>query len=187
MAQLLAATKIPAVFAVLGIISWLVLDSEVAAAQLFTIAVILLVTLTLFTTGPMRPVALHEFSSVPAGLEVPADAVKEGKEGTDYKRQHGLFFRGLVLGKDGRWSTSKLQVLLWTYAVLFAVASIFWADVLGVGDGLRSLKDQKSEDWDIYLILLGGPFAALVLARASPARRPHRAKSRRRLARRRLV
>src|SRR5262245_58375202 len=30
------------------------------------------------------------------------------------------FLRRLYVGVDGRWSTSKLQVLLWTYAVVFA-------------------------------------------------------------------
>lgn len=170
MARLLNAMRIPGVFAVLGAYAWL-RDSEVAAAQLFAIAAILSVTLILFTTGPRRPVALSEFPGVPAGLEVPADLVpKPGTPepnktlGVNYKFQHGLFFRGLVLGKDGRWSTSKLQVLLWTYALLFALASIFLADLLGVEEGVRSLEDQESEDWDIYLVLLGGPFAALVLA-----------------------
>jgi IPT/TIG domain len=88
--------------------------------------------------------------------------------------QRGLYFRGLYTGADGRWSTSKLQVLLWTYAVLFGLTALFvLSEVLektfdvdpGSGKTLGEFGDLALQEQ--YLLLLGGPFAAAVIAKAS--------------------
>lgn len=82
----------------------------------------------------------------------------------------GVLFRpskgGLVrtiIGKGNRLSTSKLQVLLWTFAVsygfmLFIVIFSWTSD----DKGFNSLNPD-------YLFLLGGPFAAALLAQAATA------------------
>ncbi len=161
--------------------AWLAWDSKETAAELFAIAGVIAVTVFLFSTGAKRPVSLRSFEyetkdgkgKIEApGLEVPRDVIDKAKrihEGSDYVWQRGLFFRGLFMGKDGRWSTSKLQVLLWTYGIVFALASILIAEALGVKDALKHLQDEKDSTWSLYFILLGGPFAAFVLAKGITA------------------
>ena len=63
---------------------------------------------------------------------------------------------GLFIGKDNRWSTSKLSVVLWTYAVLFAFVAIL-LHTRGRGLDNISLSDQ-------YLLLLGVPAGSAVAA-----------------------
>jgi hypothetical protein len=75
----------------------------------------------------------------------------------------GSFLHGLYTGADGRWSTSKVQPLLWTYAVLFGLLSLFLADEIGYSLTSGSFPDISFQEE--YLLLLGGPFAAAVLAR----------------------
>lgn len=78
------------------------------------------------------------------------------------RRTSGLgFFRPLV-GTDGRFSTSLTQLGLWTVAAGTAFAYLL---------GRVMFEDQTLDrvlpgaTWDEYLILLGGPFAAAVLAK----------------------
>jgi hypothetical protein len=61
---------------------------------------------------------------------------------------------GLILGRDGRWSTSKFAVVLWTYAVLFAFIAIL-LHTRGRGLDNIELADQ-------YLALLGIPAGGAV-------------------------
>lgn len=71
-----------------------------------------------------------------------------------------------IRGKDGRLSTSLLQVGLWTFAVsaalvYFVVVALYSADPAGsfkTSLGGNNLPEE-------YLLVLGGPFAAAVLAR----------------------
>ncbi|MGN6378182.1 MAG: hypothetical protein ACTHNU_04465 [Gaiellales bacterium] len=73
---------------------------------------------------------------------------------------------GLYVGLDGRWSTSKVQSLLWTYAVAFAVIALYVGSNYGIAPahGSKDLFSSISFD-DTYLLLLGGPYAAMVLAK----------------------
>jgi hypothetical protein len=120
-------------------------------------------------------------------VEVPAEdtrVIEEGApvDGTAWRdltpeqrtlvsTQRGLFFRGLFTGSDGRWSTSKLQVILWTYAVLFALTALYaYAGLLDQKLDLGSGPTQGFGDIELqeqYLLLLGGPFAAAVVAKLS--------------------
>jgi len=66
-----------------------------------------------------------------------------------------------IIGKGNRLSTSKLQIMLWTFAIsyaflLFIVYYIWKEQAVGF--------DTLHAD---YLILLGGPFAAALLAQAA--------------------
>lgn len=63
----------------------------------------------------------------------------------------------LVVGEDKRGSTSKLQALLWTYAIVFALLSILFNSGI---DGF--LADGLQPE---YLLLLGSPAAAAVLSK----------------------
>jgi hypothetical protein len=72
--------------------------------------------------------------------------------------------QGLVLGKDKRLSTSKLQALLWTYTLVGILLAIVIANWIGQTSGLDTLiRDSLPQE---YLLLLGAPFAAAVASKA---------------------
>jgi hypothetical protein len=75
----------------------------------------------------------------------------------------GLSVKGLVVGKDNRVSTSKVQALVWTYAIAAALVSLIVAKWAGAADGYDALTKHGVQEE--YLILLGGPFAAAILAK----------------------
>jgi|SRR5215218_2268027 len=78
--------------------------------------------------------------------------------GTPAKR-HGI--AGLFIGDDNRTSTSKVQAMLWTYAVLWALVSLL------VGAGAEAFSDALGKDLrEEYFLLLGGPYAAAIAAKA---------------------
>ncbi len=77
----------------------------------------------------------------------------------------GRGFGGLVTGVDNRISTSKVQVLLWTYVLAGAILSLIAATWLGANAGFDALTSGDF-DFEPYLVLLGGPFAAAIGARA---------------------
>lgn len=84
-------------------------------------------------------------------------------EGSDAKR-HGM--RALFIGVDNRTSTSKLQAFLWTYAILWALVSLL------AGAGIDEFHDAlDSELREEYLLLLGGPYAAAIAAKAITTQR----------------
>jgi hypothetical protein len=73
-----------------------------------------------------------------------------------------------VVGEDRRISTSKVQVALWTVLIAFALAYLgYQAAVYGTNAfrGWDLNQSATGELWGDYLILLGGPFAALVFAK----------------------
>lgn len=88
----------------------------------------------------------------------------------------------LIVGKDGRVSTSKFQVILWTFAVVFALLSLFFAfvipqlfgDLFGwswaehlrgpIGESFNNFLDDGLDE--TYLLLLGFPLAAAVSSKA---------------------
>lgn len=80
-----------------------------------------------------------------------------------------------VVGADRRVSTSRLTTGLWTLVVGFALLYMTFRTWLyhdqGLFDGLipggdtGAGKADRTQIWDDYLVLLGGPFAALVTVR----------------------
>lgn len=79
-------------------------------------------------------------------------------------RENGLL-RPLI-GKDNRVSTSYTQFGIWTVAVGFAIAFLL-GRVLWDDQNLDTVLD--SDRLDEYLLLIGGPFAAAVLAKLTVA------------------
>jgi hypothetical protein len=70
----------------------------------------------------------------------------------------------LVLGKDNRASTSKFQAVVWTFAICFALLTLFFGHLVYGGFGWETfLHDGLNSD---YLWLLGIPATGLVGAKA---------------------
>src|SRR5215208_693404 len=79
------------------------------------------------------------------------------------KQQRRSWLAALVVGKDHRVSTSKTVVFAWTVAVAFGLLSLIIAVWLGDhGPWDAQVKRGLQEE---YLLLLGGPFAAAILAK----------------------
>lgn len=69
---------------------------------------------------------------------------------------------GFIVGKNNRLSTSQLQILLWTSALVFAFG--MFVSEMAFDIELKDKEGFKGFD-ETYLFLLGGPFAAAVLAK----------------------
>jgi hypothetical protein len=67
-----------------------------------------------------------------------------------------------LIGKDRRFSTSLTQLGLWTIALCTGFAYLLGRVMF---DGSKFDVVVPSDRWDEYLLLLGGPFAAAVLAK----------------------
>ena len=81
-----------------------------------------------------------------------------GSNGAPNRAQYGWV--ALLIGADGRLSTSKTQAVLWT--VILATVIVFLAGIVAFGPGSGpDLFDDTH--WEQYLVLLGGPFAAAVV------------------------
>jgi len=85
-----------------------------------------------------------------------------GQATLDY-RQRGL--KQAVIGDDGRASTSKTQVVLWTGAVIWALTDLFLLARVYPGGNLFSPAGTSNLRPE-YLVLLGLPVAAAVTAKA---------------------
>ena len=75
-----------------------------------------------------------------------------------FRTEGKSFLSSLVNGADNRWSTSKVSVVMWTYAVVWAFLAIL---LHTRGHGLDNIKLSSQ-----YLLLLGIPGAAAVSAKA---------------------
>ncbi len=160
---------------VLGMASEAIAQAEPAMedhsrdAQILAGAVLLAITLLLLVGGRRRLVANRNTTwtdaagtehnvrkgwIVPPGTNVPESDV-------DQKRLSA--FRSLYLGKDNRASTSKAVALTWTYAVAYGLLSLIAAKVLGSEQAWEKLIDDGLQEE--YLLLLGGPYAAALIAK----------------------
>lgn len=84
-------------------------------------------------------------------------------DSNDARKEFG--FLQVALGADGRVSTSKTVGALWTLtfaSALMTLTAMVWF-------GGLSVDESFGGDWDAYLILLGGPFAAAVMAKGITA------------------
>jgi len=70
--------------------------------------------------------------------------------------------RGLLVGTDNRVSTSKTAAALWTVILIYFIASM----ALIFGSQPAKYQSLIQSISPLYLVLLGGPFAAAVLAKS---------------------
>lgn len=107
--------------------------------------------------GWFKPVWQQRLGSVAVGLATVAAGLSlltlAGKD------KRGLF--SPLVGADGRISTSRVAPFLWSFVLMFVIMRN--AAVKGWSGDL--LTKSLEPHWDDYLILLGGPFAAAVLAK----------------------
>ncbi len=71
---------------------------------------------------------------------------------------------GILIGADNRLSTSKLSAFAWTWVLAWAILALAIGDWVSAPAGWASFVEEGLQDQ--YLILLGGPFVALVGAKA---------------------
>jgi hypothetical protein len=80
------------------------------------------------------------------------------RPGTPAKK-HGMM--ALFIGLDDRTSTSKLQPLLWTYAILWALISLL------AGGGVEEFEEAMGQELgEEYFLLLGGPYLVAIASKA---------------------
>lgn len=74
--------------------------------------------------------------------------------------------KSVLTGADGRWSTSRFSALLWSAVLAYMLVALV---VVGVTEQTSSPElAQKFDQVDgVYLALLGGPFAAFLLAKVA--------------------
>ncbi len=99
---------------------------------------------------------------VTRGTVIPEDeAVRLPRTAVKTQRRSAL--GAILVGKDHRTSTSKTIAFAWTLAVAFGLLSLVVALVLGDDDPWDTqIKRGLQEE---YLLLLGGPYAAAILAK----------------------
>ncbi|HQZ86828.1 MAG TPA: IPT/TIG domain-containing protein [Actinomycetota bacterium] len=85
----------------------------------------------------------------------------EGAKEAPLKRKPPGVFRPII-GADGRFSTGLTQLALWTLAIGTGLGFLLGRSMF---EGVKLTDVLPAGTWDDYLILLGGPFAAAVLAK----------------------
>jgi hypothetical protein len=126
---------------------------------------------TAFTAG-QRAAAAWASLLVVAALAVAAQAILlryqvkmwDAKPDNVKYRRRGL--KAAVMGQDGRASTSKTQVVLWTGAVVWALVDLLL--LARVYQGGTLFTNAVTSNWrPEYLVLLGLPVAAATAAKAA--------------------
>ena len=84
----------------------------------------------------------------------------DAREGDAKGSRPGIFRP--IIGSDGRFSTGLTQLAIWTIAVGTGLGFLLGRSMF---EGIQLSVALPAETWDDYLILLGGPFAAAVLAK----------------------
>jgi hypothetical protein len=112
------------------------------------------------TTGTGAPAGSTR-GPVPA---VPADAgASAGAAGTSAQNAATPRGSGLITGYDGRRSTSKTITFAWTFVVAWMLITTGFVAARS-GANFTDLMKNTS---DLYLVLLGGPYAAAILAKVT--------------------
>ncbi len=141
------------------------------AAELISAGFLVAVLIVLMAVGRRVAVAANDTTYTPAGGV--ARTVQKGSIipaadvslvlSEDYRSVRRPLLRALVVGADNRTSTSKVVALAWTFAITFGIVALIVAKWLGSPTGYDILihKGLQGE----YLLFLGGPYAAAVLAK----------------------
>jgi hypothetical protein len=82
-------------------------------------------------------------------------------DGNPHRSKYG--FVDIIIGADGRVSTSQTVVYAWT--CVFASALVIMTSLIVFGPLTPEQAFRTGSDWDAYLLLLGGPFASAIIAK----------------------
>lgn len=142
-----------------------------AVAELLALGFLGAVTAVLLAIGRRVAIATQSVTYTPSGGV--ARRVEKGSVIPDadvalvaadsYRRMRVSLLRSIVVGKDNRTSTSKTVAFAWTYAITFGLVSVIVAKWLGTPGGYDKLIANGLQE--NYLLFLGGPYAAAVLAK----------------------
>ena len=145
--------------------------SDPDAAQLIAGVALALLTAVLAIVGRKDTVAQGETEytlpdgtvrKVTPGTVIPRDEVDQLRQ-TPVRQQRRSALGAILAGKDHRTSTSKTVVFVWSLAVAFGLLSLIVAVWLGDHGPWDAQVDRGLQEE--YLLLLGGPFAAAILAK----------------------
>jgi hypothetical protein len=101
--------------------------------------------------------------TVTRGTAIPKTQVELLDAKTPVRHQRRSWLAAMIVGKDHRLSTSKTVVFAWTLAIAFGLLSLLIAVWLGDDDPWDNQVEKGMQEE--YLLLLGGPFAAAILAK----------------------
>jgi uncharacterized protein (TIGR03437 family) len=73
-------------------------------------------------------------------------------------------FLSALVGWDSRASTSKTVAVAWTVVIAFMVATV---GLIAISKGADFLAATLNKTSDLYLVLLGGPYAAAIFAKVA--------------------
>jgi len=147
------------------------MEDHSLAAELIAAGCLLVVTLGLVAIGRRLAVATKEVTYTPEGgvarhvakgSIIPAADVPLVLP-SDYTTVRVSLLRAIIVGKDNRTSTSKVVAFAWTYAIVFGLVAVIVAKWLDNPAGYDALIDNGLQEE--YLLFLGGPYAAAVLAK----------------------
>jgi hypothetical protein len=71
------------------------------------------------------------------------------------------YYKGLLLGTDNRLSTSKLNASLWTVVLVYFLLALAFV----AGFDASTFNNLVHKVNPLYLVLIGGPFAAAILSK----------------------
>lgn len=145
--------------------------SDADAAQLIAGLALALLTVVLAIVGRTDTIVESDtqFTSPDGTVHTVTRGTVLAKEQAQYvgkqwlKAQRRSALGALISGKDHRTSTSKTVVFAWSLAVAFGLLSLLVAVWLGDHEPWDAQVDRGLQEE--YLLLLGGPFAAAILAK----------------------
>lgn len=161
----LALTVVPILLVATGKAGYHPVDAQLAA-----VGALLLVTALLMIPVRKENVATAEIPwkdagggdhTIDAGWLVPPAIAATNKNKIAPENVSAL--RTLYLGKDNRTSTSKVVALAWTYAIVYGLLSLIAMKLMGDSRAWDTLTGAGLQE--DYLLLLGGPYAAAVIAK----------------------
>jgi hypothetical protein len=138
-------------------------DAAFTGAHRLEAALAALLSVTAVTVLAHLILVVYQQAAGITGLPPQSPDADPGGQQTLVFRRRGI--KGAVMGQDGRASTSKTQVALWTGAVVWALAYLLLLARSAPGGTLFSSAVNGS--WrPEYLVLLGLPVAAAATAKA---------------------
>jgi hypothetical protein len=144
--------------------------SAFVAEQLWSLGILAVLCLLLALLRLIAKTQSWQYKRFKEKNAVTSRSARRGGNLNDDQKQFVKWSRthwtNVFVGTDGRLSTSKTMAILWTFALAYMllVMGLIAAAASEPGNTLSALISPTS---GLYLVLIGGPFAAAVLAKAT--------------------